>query len=332
MEGTAVSGPLNVMAALWFLALPGPVQRPPSAPVQTVILVVGAPGTPDYAEQFRTWYDLWRQAADRAHLRFVTVGLQAPASLSDRERLRALLAEEAAAAEAPLWLLFMGHGTYDGRVAKFNLRGPDLAAEDLAAWLRPVERPLIFINTTAASAPFIASVSAPGRVVITATKSGFEQSLAYLGRFLAQAIDDRDADLDRDGQTSLLEAFLAASHRVEQFYAQAGRIATEHALLDDNGDRLGTPAQWFRGIRPTQKAADQAPLDGYRAHQIHLCPSAEEARLSAEQRAERDRLERAVFKLRDTRDQYTEEAYFQELESLLLAIARIYQESADPAP
>ncbi len=46
------------------------------------------------------------------------------------------------------------------------------------------------------------------------------------------------ADLDKDGQVSLLEAFLIASRRTLEFYKVEGRIATEHALIDDNGDGL----------------------------------------------------------------------------------------------
>jgi hypothetical protein len=37
-------------------------------------------------------------------------------------------------------------------------------------------------------------------------------------------IADPAADLDKDGQTSLLEAFLAASHQAESFYKEHGRL------------------------------------------------------------------------------------------------------------
>lgn len=316
---------LQTVIAVLLIATRGLGQTPAATPAQTVILVVGAPGTPDYAEQFGAWADLWEEAASDARIRLVTLGLQAPGETRDRDLLKQRLSEESKRNVTPLWLVFIGHGTYDGRVAKFNLRGPDLSDEDLSTWLQPMQRPLAIINSSASSAPFLKSLSAANRVVITATKSGFEQSATHLGGFLSRSINDAGADLDKDGQTSLLEAFLAASHRVEEFYAGAGRLVTEHALLDDNGDALGTPAAWFRGIRPTKKAADHAPLDGYLAHQFHFCPSVEETHLSAQQRATRNRLEMEVFTLRDTRDQYAEENYFKKLETLLTDIARIYQ-------
>ncbi len=145
--------------------------------------------------------------------------------------------------------------------------------------------------------------------------------------YFTEAIVDPKADLDKDGQTSLLEAFLSASHAVGQFYAAAGRLATEHALLDDNGDGLGTPAEWFRGIRPVQKAQAGASLDGYRAHQLHLLPSASEAAMPADLRAQRDRIELQVMELRDSRAKYSEQEYFAMLEPLLREIAHLYEQA-----
>src|ERR1019366_7106008 len=128
---------------------------------------------------------------------------------------------------------------YDGHSTKFNLRGPDISATDLAAALKPCLRPLAVIDCASASGPFINALSGPNRVIITATRSGSEVNATRFGGYLAKAIADPAADLDKDGQTSLLEAFLLASRETQQFYREAGRLATEHALLDDNGDGLG---------------------------------------------------------------------------------------------
>ena len=92
-------------------------------------------------------------------------------------------------------------------------------------------------------------------MIVTATKSGFEQNFARFGQHLADALADAAADLDGDGQTSLLEAYLTASRATAEFYRQSGRLATEHALLEDTGDGLAMPADWYRGVRPAQKPA-----------------------------------------------------------------------------
>jgi hypothetical protein len=297
---------------------------------QSVIVVVGAPGMPEYLEQFAQWTELWERACDRSGAQFHTIGLEGPADESDRLRLKELLAEESREGDAALWLVLIGHGTFDGKTARFNLRGPDLTPDDLGAWLAPIQRTIAVIDASSSSAPFLKALSAPGRVIVAATKSGFEQNYTRFGRYLAEAIVAPEADLDKDGQTSLLEAFLTASHQTQAFYLAEGRLATEHALLDDNGDGLGTPADWFRGIRPTQKAADDASLDGYRAHQLHLLYSETEAAMPQAMRAKRDRLELEVMKLRDAKGQLPEAQYYSQLETLLREIAQIY-EQIDPS-
>ena len=110
------------------------------------------------------------------------------------------------------------------------------------------------INCASSSAPFINRLSAPDRVVVTATKSGYELNYARFGDYLSAPSPTPAADLDKDEQTSLLEAFLLASGRVAEFYEQEARLATETALIDDNGDGQGTPAAWFRGVRAVRRA------------------------------------------------------------------------------
>ena len=189
----------------------------------------------------------------------------------------------------------------------------------------------LVINAASASGPFMSQLSSKGRVIITATRSGFEQNYAHFGQYLAEAITAPQADLDKDGQTSLLEAYLTASRRVVEFYEVEGRLATEHALLDDNGDGLGTPADWFRGIRAVKKAREGAELDGFRAHQFHLVRSEAERKLPAGMRARRDELELEIAKLRESKTQLAEDEYYGRLEKLLLELARLYESDSEPA-
>ena len=123
-----------------------------------------------------------------------------------------------------------------------------------------------------------------------------------------------EADLDKDGQVSLLEAFLTASHQAAEFYKLQGRLVTEHALLDDNGDGLGTPADWFRGLRAIKRPKDNAALDGPLAHRFCLVPSPSERKLTPEQRSRRDALERAVLLHREKKGQLPDQDYYRQLE------------------
>jgi hypothetical protein len=292
----------------------------------TVVLVMGAEGAPEYGKQFAAWAGRWEQAAQKAEARLVRIGgMDASAAEDDRKQLQDFLTNETKETTAGLWLVLIGHGTFDGREAKFNLRGPDIADRDLAEWLRPFTRPVAVVSCASSSGPFLKQLAGPGRVVITATRSGHEHNYARFGDYLSAAIVDPAADLDKDGQTSLLEAYIAAAHRTEEFYKQEARLATEHALLDDNGDGLGTPADWFQGVRATKRTRDGAALDGARAHQWCLLLSEREQSRPAELRARRDRLELEIETLREKKATLAEDDYYSKLEGLLLELARLYE-------
>jgi hypothetical protein len=311
-----------VLAALFASSLPAF----PDPPV-TVILALGAPGQSEYASNFLHQAELWEKACTQAGCEHVTVGAD-PSSTNDLGLLKQTLEAQPKEALTPLWLVFIGHGTFDGKEARFNLRGPDISATDLAQWLKPFHRPLVFVDCSSSSAPFLNKLSGTNRVIITATRSGNEQYYTRFGQYFAAALTDSQADLDKDGQVSLLEAFLTASRQTAEFYKMDGRIVTEHALLDDNGDGLGTPADWFQGLRAVKKPQSTAAVDGLLARQITLVPSQEERNLTSEQRAYRDDLERAVFLLRDKKSKLPEDAYYRDLEKLLLRLANFYNSTS----
>ena len=315
---------MSVLSLLLTLALTAapPEDRP------CVVIVAGAPGTPEYGSDFRIAADLWKAAATRGGADAIRIGEGDPSEgSSDRDRLHATLTERASSSGEPLWIVLIGHGTYDGKEAKFNLRGQDVSDQELAKWLEPVKRPVVLIDCSSASAPFLSRLSAPNRIVITATRSGSEVNYTRFGRFLSEAIGDPKADLDKDGQVSLLEAYLSAGHRVDEYYRTRSQLASEHALLDDNGDRLGTPPDWFRGVRATRRAKDGAPPDGIRAHQLHLLPSDRERKIPAPVRRRRDEIERAVAALRDNKAKLPEDAYYTRLEPLMVELGRLYQQA-----
>ena len=297
------------------------VERP------TVIVVVGAPGASDYDRQFNTWADRWETSARQANARCIRLGQDLSGTTPVRDRLAEVLRDEPKESETALWLVLIGHGTFDGHKAKFNLRGPDVTGTELADWLQPFNRPQVVINCASSSAPFINRLSAENRVVISATKSGYELNFARFGDHLSAAMTQESADLDKDEQTSLLEAFLLASRKTQEFYEQEGRLATETALLDDNGDGLGTPADWYQGTRAVRLGKDGTTVDGRLAHQFHLVPNAHEAKMPPDVRRRRDALETQIRDLRQAKDETTnQDEYYAEVEPLMVELARLYEE------
>jgi len=315
--------------SVFFLLLFAATARASSPPIHdptTVVLVVGAEGDPEFGTNFLHQADVWEKACARAGVHTVTIG--SATNTNDHDQLKQVLQAEPKDGSAQLWLVLIGHGTFDGKQARFNLRGPDVSADELADWLRGFHRALAIIDTAASSAPFLTKLSATNRVVISATRSGNEQNYTRFGQYFAAALADLQADIDHDGQISLLEAFLVASRQATDFYKLQGRLVTEHALIDDNGDGLGTPADWFKGLRAVKQASNGAALDGTLAQQFCLLPSAAEQALTTEQLAQRDALERALFLHREKKSAIPEEEYYAELEKLLLQLAKLYTSTA----
>lgn len=307
---------LMTLAPLWATGSPA------------VMLVTGAPGTDEYQTQFSRWATQWKSAAQQGGAEFQQIA----AKPTQRDDLKTRLTQAATVeTSSPLWLVLIGHGTFDGRTAKFNLHGPDLSASQLKDWLQGAQRPLVIINCASASAPFLNALSGPNRVVLTATRSGFERNFCRLGGHLARAIGSPESDLDKDGQTSLLEAWLTATRQTAEFYQNENRLSPEHALLDDNGDGKGTPPDWFRGTRVTRKSDDPKLLpDGLRAHQLHLIPSAAERALSPAQRAQRDVLDLDLARLRARKSDLQPDVYYEKLETILRQLALIYHPKQAP--
>lgn len=301
-----------------------------------LLLIVGAAGKDEYAAAFGLWADRWRQAAEQAGALVTVIGRAEstadPGSTPDRDAVLAAVARSAGVkTTAPLWLVFIGHGTFDQRDARLNLRGPDLSAGELAEACRPLQRPLAAVICGSCSAPFLNALSGPDRCIITATKDGNQLQYSRFGEYMSAAIAGLEGDIDRDGQTSLLEAWLFASRRTADFYKTEGRLATEHSLLDDNGDQQGVRSEIFNGLKPNAQIKADKPIDGRRAAELCLVLSPQERQLTAAQRQERDQLETELNQLKLQKEQLSESDYLQQLETILLKLARLYQAAEQAA-
>ena len=299
-------------------------------PRQHVVIVIGAGGTTEYGELFLDWASKWESAADAGGNADSTVIGQDENS-DDRSLLEETIAGAAKEESLePLWLVLIGHGTFDGRTARFNLRGRDVSAEELSDWLNEAKRPVNVINSASCSAPFINALSGNGRVIVSATKDASQIQFTRFGGYLAEGIGTLDADVDRDGQTSLLEAWLFAARRTQEFYDSDNRLATEHSLLDDSGDGKGTRSEVFEGVRIRDDVQNREELDGRLAHRQHLIRSESERALTPEQRTARDELERQLENLRQQRSDFAETDYLNELERILIPLAKIYENAKTP--
>ena len=327
----------------WLISMPPVLGQNASDSKATMIVVVGASGETKYGEQFAASAAAWSKVSKAANIEVSVIGTGTSEQTGDLDQLRKKLetlkqSEPAdnALDTRPVWLILIGHGTFQSNIAKFNLRGPDLSAEQLAKWLDAVQRPLVVINTSSSSGPFVNSLSGERRTVVTATKSGEEQNFARFGLHLPEAIGNPKSDLDHDGEVSLLEAVLKASSDTKDFYVSEDRILTEHALLDDNGDKFGTPAEMLglvlRGdevraaAKPKSKSTGQKPVaDGDVAISTVLVLSSKVPDLLPEEKVRRAETEAEIRRLRRAKSSLDEGDYYAKLEALMVDLSKIYE-------
>jgi hypothetical protein len=312
-----------ILAILASVAAPAEDAR--GASQREMVIVIGAEGEPIYQPVFRKEADAWSAAASAAGMKVQSIG--GDTSLAQLKATLATLPKDG----GELWLVLIGHGTFDGRNAKLNLPGDDLSASELAGWLKPFQRRLILLNLFSASGAFLPALSGSNRVVLTATRSGAERNYSRFGEKIAESLGDPEADLDADGRVSLAELSARATAEVVKFYDGAQRIVPEHALLDDNGDRLGTETPLLIGAASAVKAAGRS--DGSIAAEISLGKSAPALVFTPTQREQRDAIEKQIAGLRARKTDLGEDNYYRQLETLLLQMATLYDEArASRAP
>jgi hypothetical protein len=213
------------------------------------LIVAGASGGQEYAQQYGKWTDALskllasQMKIDAANLMVLSDTPRPDAAATDANVRKAMAKLRAAVQrDDVLLVVLIGHGTFDGVDAKFNLVGPDLGSTAWAELVEGISGRVVVVNTTSASFPFIEGLSGPRRVIITATDSAAQRFDTVFPEYFIGAFQQDTADVDKNGRVSLWEAFAAAAAGVRRHYQQRGQLATERPLLDDNGDGVGNEA------------------------------------------------------------------------------------------
>jgi hypothetical protein len=220
------------------------IAAPVSAQATRVAIIVGLAGEPEHGELFQRWGATLFDAATK-------LGVDKPIYLADKpevdskritgrstreEVVKAFDSLKTAGEEDVVFVVLIGHGTFDGKTAKFNLPGPDMTPADFEPLLKGLKsRHVVLVNTASASGPFVQALAAPGRTVVSATRTGSERFATLFGGYFVDAFAGTDADADKNRRVSVLEAFAYARREVATAYEREGIMLTEHALLSDNG-------------------------------------------------------------------------------------------------
>jgi hypothetical protein len=292
-------------AALALLALAW--ATPAAGQGVAVLIVTGLAGEPRFDSTFHetaaALYDLARQRWGVPDSNLVYLA-ERPAA--DTARIRAVSTREAVARELValsrrvaagdvLFLLLLGHGSGSGPTSRVSLPGPDATAADFAGWLSGfAQQTVVVVNAASASGDFVDALAGPRRLIVTATRTASERNETVFGGHYVRGLAGGAADADKDGRTSVREAFEYARREVAREYEADNRLQTEHARVSDSL-LAGTIA-------------------------FGAAPAAADPRVAA-LLAERRALERQVAELRGRKATMDAADYDRELERLLLAIA-----------
>jgi hypothetical protein len=291
------------------------VSAPASAQDTHLLVITGVGGDPERTAQFHKWATAAVTAAEKRGVMPGNITYLGERTELDpaRIKLRATrenvtrAIEDLAAKSAPndeIFIFLIGHGSFDGKIAAFNLPGPDLTASDYATLLgRFTTQRIAFVHTGSSSGAFVPALAGPGRTIVAATKSGGERNETRFPQYFIEALDAEAADRDRNGRVSILEAFDYSKQLVETAYKQGGHLLTEHALMDDGAE--GKFAATLYLAPPRSRTAEMATADP-------------KLRALVE---ERDALEREVAALQQKKGTLDAAAYEAQLEKLVTELA-----------
>ena len=162
------------------------------------------------------------------------------------------------------WTVVLGYATHRGGY-RLHVPDVDVTGKALVDAIDSVDaKSKVTLWLTPCSGGRLRGLSAPGHVIITATDSDDQINGTRMGAVMASVLDDAEPieDFDGDKNVTLLDAYCASCRTLLTLYATDELILTEHAVIDDNGDRRGTAVQLRHiEIPQTGEPDDTYPID-----------------------------------------------------------------------
>ncbi|GAB4110690.1 MAG: hypothetical protein Kow001_11700 [Acidobacteriota bacterium] len=263
------------------------------------LVISGLGGVPEWEENFEKWADT-AAGICRDQLKAAVFRLDGRTQV--KAQILQTVTEAATAGNGDLWIFLVGHGTWDGREYRFNIKGPDLTTADLAEALdRLGDRRILVVAATSAAGGLLQRLGGPHRVILAATRERERHPPLFLSFFL-EGLTSAEADRNKDRRVSLQEVFDFCELKVAAWYEEQGRIRTEHAGLNDAGGTGRLAPVTFLSAPPEQ---------AYRSLEAReLAPT-------------RSRLEREIEDLKLRKTEMPADAYYRELERLLVELAEL---------
>lgn len=200
-------------------------------------------------------------------------------------------------------IYLIGHGSYDGDEYKFNIPGPDITTTDLDDILNSLPGQNHFlVNTSSTSGAILEDLENENRIIITATRNGNERNSTEFGTYFAAALSSEEADLNKNNNISIQEAFDYAEREVADFFESSGRLATEHPQIRGEGAAQFSLAR----VTPVETQNENPTISRLLERRLGINADIEDLQLK--------------------RGQYSNTEYIQLLQALILESATITEE------
>jgi hypothetical protein len=232
---------------------------------ETCVIITGLGGMPEYEENFEKWGNSVETIC-RDELKALVHRLDG--RTQRRTDVLSVFETTAADQNQTVWLFLIGHGTFDGRDYKFNIKGPDLTGNDLVNFFDALgSARMRAVVATSSSGGLIEELSGPNRVVMTATRSERERRPPLFMSFFIEGAGAAEADVNKDGKVSLQEVFTFSEQKLATWYEDRERIQTEHPVLDDSSHQASLaylsapPEQAYRSLEARNLAPGRQELE-----------------------------------------------------------------------
>ncbi|HVF16964.1 MAG TPA: hypothetical protein VNA21_08635 [Steroidobacteraceae bacterium] len=268
------------------------------------LIIAGLGGEKQYEQRFRDQATTLAQAAEKLAGDKARVSVLS-AETADRDSVRKHMRTLAANAKRDdqVMIILIGHGTYDGEEYRFNLPGPDLTASEIGTLLDQIPaRDQLILNSTSASGAAVERWMRDNRVVITSTKSGGERTATRFAQYWVEAVTTSAADTNRDDVVTAAEAFEFANRKVAESFKADVSLATEHARLEGKAAPRFQVARFGNAVLATSDSALSALY------------------------TQRVTIERDLQTVKDQKAALQPDAYYDQLEGVLVRLASLQQE------
>ena len=272
-----------------------------------VLIITGLSGEPQFAKSFKETTAALSDAAKQkwgvADSSLIVLGEDPaldPAHVRGKstkeEVAKAFLTLSKRVQPGDIVFVFLnGHGSGEGAQSRVNLPGADATAAEYNTWISGfTKQTLVFVLAGSGGGDFLQVLAAPNRVIVSATRTALERNETIFAGPFVKGLTTAEADANKDGRVSVIEAFAYAKKEVARVYEADNRMLTEHATVSDS---TAARTVAFGGAQASANPKVIALV------------------------AERQALESQVATLREKKASMSQTAYENELEKLLIAIA-----------